>query len=477
VATAPLRQAADGPVVERLSAAPPHPARIALFVAAVVVGAALASWLAAVMREAAVSTSGSALPDYLTATLLALVLGALLLVIPIPELDRTSLFLLWTVKAAVTVFVLPVYEAHYAVLDARTYYAVGALGTAAMPPLAFGAGTNVTIWLIHWVTRGLPAYFHLLEMLWSFIGLLAIYAFYRGWRWLVWWLDARFLLWIGLFPSILFWSSILGKDPPVLLGIGLYFYGVAKWCATRRARLLAVAILGVLIASAIRPWLALVLLVPLAAFPLSRRGQRGWQRLGLAVGVAVGAFLAGRAFLLRFQITDVQDLVQVSNTLAHGWAHGGSAVRLPEIGNVPSMLRFLPLGMFTALFRPLPGEVGGAFGWASGLVNAVLLLAALLGFAPGWLRVSALPWLKWVVLLILAWAAMYAVPSSQNLGTAVRFAVQIQLVLWPLILILGSSGGARWVLGIAGAGRLGMRGGPVEPGATLTAPSKGRSSP
>ena len=39
---------------------------------------------------------------------------------------------------------------------------------------------------------------------------------------------------LGLYPSIIFWSSILGKDPIAFLGIGMYVFGVVGWSRTSR---------------------------------------------------------------------------------------------------------------------------------------------------------------------------------------------------------------------------------------------------
>lgn len=377
--------------------------------------------------------------DYAAAGFVALVLALLLVVLPIDDHDKRYLVLIWIAKSIVTLLAIPIYEAHYLTLDARMYFAIGHLGASAIPPFAVGNGTSVVIWLIHWATRIIPAYFHLLEVLWSFAGLLAIYTFYRGWRWLVWWLDSRLLLWLGLFPSILFWSSILGKDPPVLLGIGLYFYGIAKWTATRQLGLLWVAVTGVVLAAAIRPWLAVILVVPLLVFPFLRHSgsvRRRLTELGV-LGLAVA--LAAWVFLDRFGVAGIGDLIRVSNVLSHGWAHGGSAVQLTQFHHLASMLAFVPTGIFAALFMPLPGQVNNIFGFASGIIDVILLLLTVVAIGRTRLKTVQVPWVAWAILLVLVWASMYGFASSQNLGTAVRFRLQILPVLWPLLLVLASS--------------------------------------
>lgn len=387
-------------------------------------------------------------PDYAWAMALAVALGVAIMLWPFDEEDKARLVLLWMAKAALTLLFLPIYEAHYIGLDARMYFSVGTGFSGSLPPLIYGIGTNVVVWLIHWVTSILPAYFHLLEMLWSFVGLIAVYAFYRGWRWLEPGLSANFLLWIGLFPGILFWSSILGKDPIVLLGVGLYFYGIAKWSVERRLVPMILAILGVVMASAIRPWMAVILVAPLAAFPLTGKQLRTWQKGMLLVLVVAGGLYSIRVFLAFFHINDVENLVRVSNAVGHSWAQGGSALHFSRATGIGGIIKFLPLGMFTALFRPLPGDVMNVFGTVVGLLNAGILILTLMAVCKTRLKALKSSRFLWMVLLVLTWSAMYALPSSQNLGTAVRFRLQILPVLWPLILISVQrvSGGLRFRL-------------------------------
>lgn len=407
---------------------------LAFLAVLVILAAALSVKLPAYMRVAALSVANHGVfPDYAWATALAVALGVAIVAWPFDDQDKARLLLLWAAKAVLTLLVLPIYEAHYTALDARMYFSIGTGSASNLPPLIYGIGTSVTIWLVHWATDVLPGYFHVLEMLWSFVGLLAIYAFYRGWRWIVPTLNANFLLWVGLFPGIIFWSSILGKDPPVLFGIGLYFYAVAKWSATRKPGLLALAAGGVLVASAVRPWLAVILVGPLVAFPLTGRQLRSWQKVVLLAIVAAGGFYAARVFLGFFKINDLQNLIQTGNKVGHSWAHGGSALHFSRIPGLGGLLRFLPLGMFTALFRPLPGEVMNAFGLIAGVINAGLLLLAIRAVYKAPLRILRSPTVLWIMLLILIWAAMYALPSSQNLGTASRFRLEVLPVLWPLI--------------------------------------------
>jgi hypothetical protein len=116
---------------------------------------------------------------------------------------------------------------------------------------------------------------------------------------------------------------------------------------------------------------------------------------------------------------------------------GGSGQRVPlDVTTPAGLLAFLPVGVFTALYRPLPLEAGNVFQLLAAAENTLLL--AFTALAALRLRRSDLrdPVLRWALLLIAAWSAAYAIVSYQNLGAAVRFKVQILPVLLLLLLHL-----------------------------------------
>ena len=100
------------------------------------------------------------------------------------------------------------------------------------------------------------------------------------------------------------------------------------------------------------------------------------------------------------------------------------------------MVAFLPVGMFTALFRPLPGEVLNVFGFFASLENM-----ATLGLL--WLAIKRTRWeelkepvVTWALSLVVAWSTVYAFVSGYNLGTASRYRLQILPVMICLLVYL-----------------------------------------
>lgn len=404
-------------------------------VALCLLGAAIAIYVPRVLPAAALNVGEAYITaDYLAAMIAVLALEAFILLLPVRYEDKGSMLLLWMLKGSIILIFMPIYEAHYTTLDAKGYFIYGTSLDAADVP-SFGDGTEIANYMVYLATRILPSYFHLLEVVWGFIGLLAIFLFYRGFRLIFINTTPRLLLVIGLFPDILVWSSILGKDPLVLFGISLYFYGVAQWIVMHRLSMLAIAALGIAIATAIRPWLVVILVAPMIAFPLTGM-FRGWQKALILAVVGIAAYFAIVFFLSDFEIVDTQDLAQTTNHISQGFARGGSVTNTPTFGGVGGMFTFLPLGMFTALFRPLPGDGGSAFMLISSAFNLFLLFYLILALKrTSWQALQRAP-ILWMILLILIWSAMYAFPSSQNLGTAVRYRLQILPVMWPLLWLL-----------------------------------------
>src|SRR5206468_2250615 len=105
--------------------------------------------------------------------------------------------------------------------------------------IALGGGTRTMVGICQLHHAILPDSYHMLKVSCSMFGFIAIYLFYRA---AVKWLkaeDPRIFYVLALYPSILFWSSILGKDPVMLLGVAVYAYAVVSWQRTFRYRYVA----------------------------------------------------------------------------------------------------------------------------------------------------------------------------------------------------------------------------------------------
>src|SRR2546428_6339686 len=183
-------------------------------------------------------------------------------------------------------------------------------------------------------------------------------------------------------------------------------------------------------AAAMRLWLAAILLAPL--WVVAVRLAPGPIRL-VAWLVAGGAVVLFGIKLVRQYTTlaSMQEVVDTADALARVLAMGGSGQEPAQpLTSVGSVVTFLPLGLFTALFRPLPGEVPNAFGVMAGVENVALLLFAGVAALRARLRDFLDPVVLWAAAPLGGWASNYAFLSYSQLGGAAR----LQLPLLPALL-------------------------------------------
>jgi hypothetical protein len=406
---------------------------------AVVSGSAFAIWRevqASAVRGAALGGVSA----YLWGLGWTVCLGLSILAWPVPRTEKPLLILLWSVKAAVGLGFMLFYESHYGALDAYGYYIRGTSPDFSWHGLQLVGGVDnidTLVWAMHWIV---PDSYHAMKMTFAFMGLVAVYLFYRAA--VLAWPGTRIatLLLLALFPSILFWSTILGKDPVILLGLALLSLGAAQLLRGRR-RWFVLFALGLLIVLLVRPWIGPMVVVPTILLAASRRwgGPTSGGRARWVVGCM--GLLAFAGFVVSWLAEStplIGDLLSRVNVVSRSWAKGGTGQTPPEFNSVWAVLAFLPLGIFTALFRPLLGEVPSAFGVLAGLESLALL---------GWVAFAALrtsrhrlaePPVLWGILFIALWASVYAFLSYQNLGSGFRFRMQILPVG---LLVLANLGG------------------------------------
>ena len=407
-------------------------------VAALAIGLAVAlpPFLSFVVASGANIPAPDLARDYAIGVVWALLLGASILAWPVSRGDRRALLGIWGVKCVVALGLMLPYEANYWTLDAYDYFDFPRNMLYGWQSFGFGMGTD-NVMALSWLHQQLlPASYHALKMSCAMLGLLAVYLFYRAAQLYMGRADRRVLYVLAFVPSSLFWSSILGKDPIVLLGVALYTYGFVAWYRLRRLGYVVVLLLGVMLAAAMRLWLAPILLAPLWVVAVRLAPGPIRRAAWLAAGGAVVLF--GMKLVRQYTtLASLQEVMDTADALARVLAMGGSGEEPAQpLTSVSSIVTFMPLGLFTALFRPLPGEVPNPFGVMAGVENVALLLFA--GFAAlrARLRDFLEPVVLWAVALLGAWASVYAFLSYSNLGSAARFKLQILPVLLLLLLYL-----------------------------------------
>jgi hypothetical protein len=376
--------------------------------------------------------------DYSLAVLWAAVLGMGILAWPVPSQRKPTLVLIWLGKTTVTLGLMMAYEYVYGV-DPDGYYTNAVVNPFSWGGFELGAGTTNIQHLVWLQNLIIPDSYHAAKVTFSYIGLVGIYLFYRAAVLFSGKENRVLFLVFGFYPSILIWSSILGKEPIVFLGIAMYSYAVVGWYRTRWLPYLAVSALGVLVTLLVRSWLGVILIGPafLIFLQQSAKSRRRLAPALICILVAVPLVMSLTLVRNAYSLDSLDDFIPTINAISQSMETGGSSLVAVQFGGFGDLLTFLPLGVFTVLFRPFPGEIPNVFGIAAGLENMVLLFLLIRAVVRVSRRDLSEPLVMWAMSLTLIWSSLYSVALYQNLGTMARHRLEILPILIGLLLYLG----------------------------------------
>lgn len=289
--------------------------------------------------------------------------------------------------------------------------------------------------VVYWLLGASAQMMKVFNTLAAFLGTLGFYRMYRrvqpgsGMD-----LPLAFLFFM---PSMLYWTTIHGKDPWMyaFLGMGMFFAG--RFLERFRPWDFVGMALGILGMAWIRPHVAAIFALALVVFSLLQRYRRGplnplLRGFSLVV-LGVVAFLAVRAVMEAFRVQNLEEALQFAVRQGEASAYGRTAIQLPEIRSFTQLGLFAPLGFVTVLFRPFPWEARSVFALISAVENLVLLVFSVQHLRRHrWRPTHPIGVMAGVYVLLFV-LAFY--PAMGNLGTLVRQKVQL-LPFW--FLYLGS---------------------------------------
>lgn len=379
--------------------------------------------------------------DYMIGWLYAFLLLFSIVFWPVNRDHKGILMKLWIVRCVITLGVMLVYEGFYS-LDAFGYFHESRYAVFRWP-VSIKDNWSLLSYAAWWINQTflIDDSYHALKVIFSMLGMLGSYFLYLGIKAHTMQEDFRLMVLLQVVPSMLFWSSILGKDPVNFFAICLYAYGVLSYLAGHNWLISLVKItIGIGLAYLIRPWTAQILMVPLVVIAFKRIPFAPLRWASYCALPLVAKQFAD-SFMQKIGVSSAQDLVVATQAVSRSWSRGGSAMEAPNFSSVGDIMSFAPLGMFTALFRPLPGEIMNPFGMLAGIENLILLCLVIVGIKKKWNNWSITPdgertLLVWGLLTILCWSFVYGFISYQNLGAAFRFRLQILPVLIMFVLFL-----------------------------------------
>ena len=364
---------------------------------------------------------------------------------PINPKEKIVLLIIWGIKTFITLGVLLLYEYNYE-LDAFAYFSQPTEDDFTFSGISFDGTENIfnLIWLHHQL---LPESYQLLKVSFSYIGLIASFIFYRAFSLILDYKNINLLLLFSLFPSILFFSSTIGKEPLLLLGISIYILGVIGLYKKLNHYYLLMIIVGLVISFSMRYWICFIFSLPLVVLFWHSKIQINLKIIILLLLLSLFYFLydytlhrfisysVGGWSPYSYKSVEGKNIFEALNTLFANRSFGGSSnTWYKSFNSFSDIVEFLPLGVFTALYRPLPGEVSGIFGLLAGIENLLLLLITI--HAIFCLRKSSLynPLFQWMIAIIICWLSMYSFLSFNNFGANERYKVQIIPIILGLIL-------------------------------------------
>lgn len=168
-------------------------------------------------------------------------------------------------------------------------------------------------------------------------------------------------------PGLHYWTSPIGKDAPVFLGVAM-----CTWAAFNlKTRYLAFGA-GWVIALLVRPHIALMALIALALTLLLGRNISLWTRGALMAVVLAGigaitGLVEGMTSGLSLSSTDsVTEFLETRTQVSEE-----SGADLSIVG------ASFPVRLFSLLFRPFFVDANGVFGYVASVENLVLLIVIL----------------------------------------------------------------------------------------------------
>jgi hypothetical protein len=182
--------------------------------------------------------------------------------------------------------------------------------------------------------------------------------------------------WLFFLPSVLFWSSSIGKESWMMFGLGIAAFGTAKALSGRVVPGLLVSGIGIGLAALVRAPTAVAMGIGLVVGGILRRPSHRLAEfrpiakiVSLAMFVGVAVVLSGtlQGYIDRQGRGDLEDLTEFA---LQQTSQGGS-----EFSPVPFFSPFgVPIAVGTVLFRPFLFEAHTVEAVGSALEASALLL-------------------------------------------------------------------------------------------------------
>lgn len=273
-------------------------------------------------------------------------------------------------------------------------------------------------------------------LFYSWLGFWGLYFCYRAFRTAMPNADhRRYALLVLFLPSLVFWSSGLGKGAWMTLCIGLALLGAAR-LLSRTPRSMPPLLAGLGGTALVRPHITAILVMALFTGVLVRRTVNAtllnpiFRAATLGVMIIVGAVvLSYAANFLKVGTLSIESVTAALNKTEQNTSGLGHSAFTAYAVNSPLDL---PGALLTVLFRPFPWEAPSLVILVSSLESSLLV-----GFiALTWRRWSQAPRLvrRYPYLMLALMAILLFVIAFSTLGNF-GLLVRERVMIFPLVLV------------------------------------------
>lgn len=354
----------------------------------------------------------------------------LLFSILIMNLMNKELTIIWLLKGIVTLIVMLPYEANYK-LDAFVYFtALIDINNEYIQGVVQNKNTYLIALFNSYLGYLIGDSYHALKLFYSLISFIGLILFYRILEFVLSLEDIQIKQWYiyfyFLFPTVLFWSSTLGKDSLNIFVLGFVLYAIVQLMQQFTIRYFFI-LLGMLsLLFFLRFWfIGIFLLTILQYFIYKYICKKNLLVMFLF-------FICIVVIITTVNIPYMQGIVDKLNKHTFEFAFGGSATQTYVYYSIRDYFLYLIPNIFTTLFRPMLFDVTNMFTFISACENIVLFLLFVRYILLNFKNIMDNKYIAMLLFYCVAWLLFYVIISPANLGSAVRFKLQVL----PVILII-----------------------------------------
>lgn len=168
-------------------------------------------------------------------------------------------------------------------------------------------------------------------------------------------------------PGLHFWTSSIGKDAPLFLGVAM-----CVWASYRLQSRYPAFVAGLAVSLVVRPHIALIAMIALTLTVLLQRNTKFLTRAALLTVAVSGVGMVGSLVQSSFYGLNLSNADSVSEFI-----ETKSSVSEESGGDMSIIGASFPVKLVSLLFRPFFVDANGLLGYVASMENVVLLIVIL----------------------------------------------------------------------------------------------------